>query len=422
MIEIEEDVLKKLLEQCNIALSNTSVKEKMEVKNHQYSIWQGADGFWRTHLIVDGKRKLIKKKSKDKLIEQLNEHYEKLFLINIEEIFPEWIEYKTAMGVSSATIIKYKSNYKRFLNDKEISQIDIRSITEVDIGNHIRSILTNGEYTYKCIKQFYQMLNGIFNYAIRKHKLENNPCDYVEIKMFQKFCKENYKMPEERILSENELVTLWNKLEEDHIYKPELITPYAVQLAMLTGLRVGELAGLKWEDIDYKKNRIVIMRSEKQDRINNCYYISTTKTNKIRFLPLTDNIKTLLERLHAVEEEYGFLTEYVFSNKNGKIHCSAISSCGRKKTKQAGMKNKSIHALRRTFNSYIKSLGANTFIASSLLGNSIEVNNNYYTYDIGNMDYKASLVTQLESMVTQPEKVTTQKSKVTNFDFPEMTV
>ena len=98
------------------------------------------------------------------------------------------------------------------------------------------------------------------------------------------------------------------------------------------------------------------------------------------------------------------MTEYVFSDKNGKLHCSAISSCGRKKTKQAGMQGKSIHALRRTFNSYIKSLGANTFIASSLLGNSIEVNNNYYTYDIGNMDYKANLVTKLEAMITTEEK------------------
>ena len=406
-MEFNVEDLQRLRDQCNMILSNVSEKEKMDniiSQYHNYSIWEANDGYWRTYIMIDGKRKLIKKKSKDKLIEHLENHYKKLKPHNIEDIFPLWVEYKKALGVSNSTVIKYENSYERFFKDKELTTKDMWNITEVDVGNFIRNILDNGEYSFKCIKQLYQLLNNLFEYSIRKKIIFENPCEYVKIKMFQKYCTENYKMPEERILSENELVKLWNKLEDDHINKPSLISSYAVQLAILTGLRVGELAGLMWKDIDFENRRIAIMRSEKHDRINKRYYMSNTKTNKIRFLPLTDNIKTLLQRLYDVETKYGYMTEYVFSDKNGKLHCSAISSCGRKKTKQAGMQGKSIHALRRTFNSYIKSLGANTFIASSLLGNSIEVNNNYYTYDIGNMDYKANLVTKLEAMITTEEK------------------
>lgn len=410
--------LKKLRDQCNMILSNVSEKEKMDniiVQHHPYSIWQGSDGFWRTYLRIDDKRKLIKKKSKTKLLEYLKSHYRAQYPHSIEDIFNKWVEYKLATGVTNSTVIKYENNYNRFLLDKNISKKDMWEITEIDVGNYFREIVNNGSYTYKCIKQLFQLINSLFEFAIRKRIIEENPCEFINIKMFQKYCVENYKMPEERILSSNELVLLWNKLEEDHIQKPKLISSYAVQLAILTGLRVGELAGLMWKDIDVDNNRITIMRSEKHDRANKSYYISNTKTNKIRFLPLTENIKTLLERLYDVEKEYGFITEYVFSDEHGKIHCQAISSCGRKKTKQAGMQGKSIHALRRTFNSYIKSLGANTFIASSLLGNSIEVNNNYYTYDIGNMDYKADLITRLGTMIISNQKSNQSTSKSNHF-------
>ena len=63
---------------------------------------------------------------------------------------------------------------------------------------------------------------------------------------------------------------------------------YAVELAMMTGMRVGELAGLYWSDIDYENGILNISKSEKHDRVTNEYHISETKNAKERFVPLTD--------------------------------------------------------------------------------------------------------------------------------------
>ena len=67
---------------------------------------------------------------------------------------------------------------------------------------------------------------------------------------------------------------------------------YAVQLAMLTGFRVGELAALRWDSItdDY----IIVDKSEKYNRKTREYYIDKTKNKKIREYPITPEIRQLL--------------------------------------------------------------------------------------------------------------------------------
>lgn len=85
-MEFNVEDLQRLRDQCNMILSNVSEKEKMDniiSQYHNYSIWEANDGYWRTYIMIDGKRKLIKKKSKDKLIEHLENHYKKLKPHNI---------------------------------------------------------------------------------------------------------------------------------------------------------------------------------------------------------------------------------------------------------------------------------------------------------------------------------------------------
>ncbi len=59
---------------------------------------------------------------------------------------------------------------------------------------------------------------------------------------------------------------------------------YAIELAIYTGMRIGELTGLKWEDIVEDKY-ILIRRSEKYDRTEKRYYIADTKTYKTTNIP-----------------------------------------------------------------------------------------------------------------------------------------
>ena len=83
-------------------------------------------------------------------------------------------------------------------------------------------------------------------------------------------------------------------------------------------MRVGEIVALKWEDI--KMDYIVINKSEKYDRITKEYFIDKTKNKKDRVFPKTKEIEKLFNTVKYVEQINGFLCEWVFADKDGRIH------------------------------------------------------------------------------------------------------
>ena len=184
-------------------------------------------------------------------------------------------------------------------------------------------------------------------------------------------------------------------IKKDYLEKPEYIPSYAVELALLTGMRAGELAFLQWKHIDMNSGYILVCGSEKYNQTKKVYWDDVTKTGKERRIPLTNEMKDFFKRLKSVEMQYGYLTEYVFSNENGRIHRGTLCSCAMNKCNQAGTKAKGLQTMRRTFNSQLKTEGVSTTVASAILGHCSEVNEKFYTYDISDMDYKEMVVDKI---------------------------
>lgn len=111
-------------------------------------------------------------------------------------------------------------------------------------------------------------------------------------KDFYKFCAEKERSREKTIISDDRWQLINEQIEKDKQNNPSYLPVYAVQLAMLTGFRVGELAALRWDSItdDY----IIVDKSEKYNRKTREYYIDKTKNKKIREYPITPEIRQLL--------------------------------------------------------------------------------------------------------------------------------
>ena len=104
----------------------------------------------------------------------------------------------------------------------------------------------------------------------------------------------------------------------------------------------------------------------------------------------------ILTRVKKVELKNGWLSEFVFSNANGRVHARIISECMRRKTSGTGFTNtKCIHASRRTVNSEFARVGMPATVRASLLGNTEKVNEQYYTYDVSEMDYKKNIICEV---------------------------
>lgn len=385
----------------NGIIDTALVQEKIEMQKrkeildkHPYTIWKGKDEYWRTYLPHGNGRKLVKKKSREDIENVVIDYWGEKVQNTFKERFWVWVGRQEKCGRSDNTISKYESDYKRFFEDDEIENMPIQDISDEYISEFITRLLNRKKIPYRALKAMFGYMNGVFEKAKIDKVIETNPCQYVDLPIFKQHCTEQKpKTAKERTVSNEEKKILVSKLNKNYERKMSNIARYAVELSLYTGMRVGELAGLKWEDINYEENTITICRSEKYNRKKDEFYISSTKNDKVRTFPLTEEIKDVLSRVKKAEVQRGILSEFIFSDEHGRVHARRISACARNMTLNDQFEHaKSIHAIRRTFNSNLRCNGVSATVAASLLGHTERVNEENYTYDVSSIDEKMKIV------------------------------
>ncbi|MDD5491202.1 MAG: site-specific integrase [bacterium] len=181
----------------------------------------------------------------------------------------------------------------------------------------------------------------MFNKGKEWGKASDNPV--TKVKLF----KENNKRI--RYLELKEIKSLLDVCSK-HL-KPIVIT------ALNTGMRKGEILGLKWKDLDFKQDFI---------------YLEHTKNNELREIPMN---KVLKDTLLSIEKNP--LSEYVFCDKDGSSFKEVKRSFGTA-MKKAGIKDFRFHDLRHTFASHLVMNGIDLLTVKELLGHkSIEMTLRY---------------------------------------------
>ncbi len=396
----------------NVQLQIENMKKEKILAEHPYNINKTnvvSNGKtyerWITFVMKNGKRSQIKRKTKEAIEEYHIEFYtaeEQNKIVTFKDCYNEWTGFKKQI-VSDNTIYRYNTDYNRFFKDTEFENMNIVIINEKDIILYLSNIVKDKKLYHRAFKTLCGYIKEIFEYAESNRIININPYIYVKpkLKLINKLCiVDVYKNSDERTISNNDIEILLDKFQSDYASKPEYITPYAVEFAILTGCRVGEISALRWQDIE---NGIITIRSsEKSHRTKGkpiTYTIEGTKTGKERKIPVTSAMADLLARVEKAENNIGSKSEFVFSDKGGRIISANISNCIRKKCLQVGISQKSIHACRRTVNSTLRCLGMSPTVAASLMGHTEEVNENCYTYDISVLDTKKNMLEKTNTLL-----------------------
>ena len=383
------------------------------IKTHEahFSIVQCGDGRWRTFLPNERgtKGKEVKKKDKQRLYDAIVAFYQgEEEAVLFVDCYQEWKHHHFLIRKSGPnTIAKYESDYKRFLEGSTFEKSPIQDITDIDIDEFFLNAIQNyrsprGEegLTYKAFTRLYGYLEGTFHRAHRRRIIKDDPMTYLCKTDYHAACRApNVKTAETETLTVKDINRILEQLYKDMEKHPDYLPSYAVELAALTGMRVAEIAALKWSDFDFDEMVITISRSDKYNSLDNTWSVQETKTKKSRKFPIDSYILRSLRRLETVHEEYYPGSDWVFPHKEyGWIHSNIISSCLRNKCKQVGLKRKyGIHAFRKTLNSDLRSSGVPAVLCAGMLGNSIEVNNAHYTYDTSEMSTKRERVSAVHS-------------------------
>lgn len=344
---IENDMIDMAYVQAQFEMN----KRKEYLEKHKYRIWKGKDGKWRTYL-PDTKvgRKQLKRNTQKEIENAVVRFYESqdtmAEIVTFKDMYFRWRKVQDKL-VDDNTITKYETDYKRYFEDADFSKKDIKGITEEDIKIFVCETVKTRKLSKKACKTLFGYVKRVMNSARINHIISDKPMEFMEAKAFYKYCTEKKKPVEAQIISDME--KLYERFKEDYRNNPSYIPTYAVEFPSLTGMRVEEIAALSWSNIF--DSYILVDKSEKYNRRTKDFYIDSTKNGKERVFPITEEIRGLLERVKKAELQYGFICEWVFAGKEGRIH-----------------------AYRRTVNSKMRCEGVSATVAAALLGHSEEVN------------------------------------------------
>lgn len=343
-----------------------STKREQIMKMHTYAITPPTKegGRWQTcYKDASGKRKNIKAQTKEELLDKLvpiyfsETHLDKLTFYGLYE---EWLEYKVTVTNSPNTIKRHKEHYRKYFEPSVLHDMKVKKIDELLLEKECNRIVKEFNLPRKEWCNAKGILNGMYEYAVRKKYLTENPMNKVQILV--KYRQVAKKTGKTETYNSEELSAMNDFLE--HMYEDTSDVSFlAVKLNFLLGLRVGELVALKWSDL-CDDNHLHIVREEIRNQIDNSYeVVEHTKTNRDRFVILVPNAIKILNRI----ERQG---EYIFMREGKRITVIRIATILRKFARHEGMPLKSSHKMRKTYASNLNANGVPLDCIREMLGHS----------------------------------------------------
>lgn len=237
---------------------------------------------------------------------------------------------------TNKTYLDYKTTFKYFQSylKREICLNDIDT-------NLIQEYLSNRKnitsiYAYR---KDYINLKAFFNYAISKDYIKENPLKKIKsIRIPQKFPK---------YFTDQEIKSFIEVIDDKDFMD-------IILFALHTGIRQGEIINLKWKQIDFEMNNLIVTSTEN----------FVTKNKRARIIPLNKEALRIIENRNRD-------TEFVFTYKNEKIKADYLQMRFKKWIITSAVNSKlSFHSLRHTFASNLVSKGISIYHVSKLLGHS----------------------------------------------------
>lgn len=353
-------------------------KEKEYLDKHEAKIWEGTNKYWYTYLIFDGKRKLIKKRSKDLLEKAIIDYYKNNdpeLVPTFKEEFAAWIFSKRKFNeVKESSLIKYGEDYKRYIEGTDFDNLKVAAINDILLDEFIRDTISRMELTAKAYSCLRTILLGTLKYAKRYHHTDFSPTIFFKD---LDISKSSFKKPSDKrkkVFRKDEREILFNYLMSN-----QTMENLGLALMCLTGLRVGELSALKKED-NYESCHLYIHRTETrylEDGKKKVRVQDTTKMDHDGDILIPKSAQRIIDISYM--RSHG--DEYLFSNNGVRITSRAFRYHLKKACEAIDIPYRSPHQMRKTYASILLASGVDEAIVKREMRHTqISTTRAYYQY------------------------------------------
>lgn len=368
-------------------------------ENKKRKRWEGQftyvdpnNGKTKRKLITGKTQKEVASKGKSFLQDIENGLLPDAATITLNEWIDCWLIDYIKPNVRVKTFEKYESCLNNYIRPS-LGHIGMRKIKAPDIQRVFNDMLASGGKTKtglstSTVRATRRYLSMAFNKALQVGILSRNN---VKITDSPRLVKE-----EIRPLTEEEAgILLHTAKEGEYFYwgvkqrrqaSPsnqyhKAMAYMVVSLALSTGMRLGEVFGLKWKDIDFEKNTVNVQRALVSSNSKGMIFEDPkTKGSKRRIL-MTENVKNALKRYQNEQEEFSNFLGDKFDNKESLLFTNIwgkpvdTSNFTSRYFKKMLMKAEldrafSFHDLRHTHATLLLRQGINIKVISERLGHS----------------------------------------------------
>lgn len=305
----------------------------------------------------------------------------------------DWLDIWMSKYVKHTVKIRTYNTYLQFiekhinpkLGDYELEQLSPKILQEFVLNKLEKGNLKTGKSLAN------NTVIGMIN--ILKQAIEQaNSLEITNVNFTQKI-----KMP----LQEETKVCAFEKQEQDKLVKfclnSKKTNYIGIVICLYTGLRIGELLALTWNDIDFVKNYMTISKSAFQCKKDNkiSIIVDTPKTkNSNRIIPLPKQLVSILKAMKKNSK-----SQYVITTKNnGMVGTRSYQRTFETILHKLNIPYKNFHSLRHTFATRALEFGMDVKTVSEILGHKNPmITLQRYTHSL--MSYKTEMMNKFGKML-----------------------
>ncbi len=390
----------------------------------------------------------------EKMLRQAMEDYDsKRFVaksenVTLGELLDMWAEEELKTGtLSNGTVGNYLQALGR-IKQHPISNRKLKTVTAEHLqaffdllvfGGKVENFESKG-YTKDYVHSFSAVLQQAFRFAVfPKQFITFNPMQYIVLKKntdnVNLFADEDEESLDTTPITYEQYLQLMEYLEKKN--KPAILP---IQIAYFTGLRLGEVCGLTWQDINLEEQYLTVRRSIRYNGSRHKTEIGPTKRRKVRTVDFGDTLTEILQKAKREQRkqrfQYGELYQrnyYKEVKEKNRVHYELYHLDGTKdlplgyqeinlvcirpdgtyespstvgivcrtiKAKLPGFENFHFHALRHTYTTNLLSNGAQPKDVQELLGHS-DVRTTMNVYAHSTREAKRTSAKLLDKVVGQ---------------------
>ncbi len=362
-----------------IEIAREAEKKDIIAKYHKYAVfYSSSDDRWKTYIPCDNnkyKRKQIARRRledlEDYLIRFYNGAIDKSEAVTLRSLYPEWIEYRREHTTASTTIRRLNTDWKKYYLGNPIIDIPIKDIDKLTLDRFLHKMILDNSQTKTAYHNSSSIIKQCLEYAYDKGITDVNVWNQVSVNGRVMFRKVRKGKDREMVFTRKEIEDIKRVAIEDFNNRTSkyILAPIATLFQFQTGLRVGELCALQYDDIIDDKYIYVrrMVRRDEKEVVEHC----KTATS-VRMVPLTDYARELIAMARKTQEELSVETKFIFSVSESHLEPMAVSRCILRYCKKIGTVSKNTHAARRTYISALLDGGVNLNTVRGLVGHSDE--------------------------------------------------